>query len=235
MAALNSNDVPTAIQLAERAVEKTPDDAGFRALLGNAYFAAGRFASAEAAFKDSLTHLFEPAAGHPEARAGRRSRWARTAKRLRFLEAGRGVARLRRTTALRWRLPAVPTRRFAVLEPAPAQPAPTRRVRQNLALAYALAGDWNEAPHHRGAGRSRRPARRAHPAVDAARHAGKRASDQVAALVGVTPAAVDPGQPVRLALRKTDTQVRARPRRGPAPAPSMRRSRSLRRLRRARP
>ena len=44
--------VPTAIDLAERAVAKTPDDAGFRALLGNAYFAGGRFASAEAAYKD---------------------------------------------------------------------------------------------------------------------------------------------------------------------------------------
>src|SRR5690348_6192504 len=47
LAALNSNNVPLAISLAERAVEKTPKDAGFRALLGNAYFAAGRFHSAE--------------------------------------------------------------------------------------------------------------------------------------------------------------------------------------------
>ena len=47
MAALNSNDVPTAIDFAERAVQKTPNDAGFRALLGNAYFAGGRFQSAE--------------------------------------------------------------------------------------------------------------------------------------------------------------------------------------------
>ena len=54
--ALNAKDVTTAIQFAERAVEKTPDDAGFRAILGNAYFAAGRFWSAEAAFKDSLTN-----------------------------------------------------------------------------------------------------------------------------------------------------------------------------------
>ena len=30
--ALNANDIPTAINFAERAVEKTPDDAGFRAL-----------------------------------------------------------------------------------------------------------------------------------------------------------------------------------------------------------
>ena len=51
MAALNSNDVPTAIDFAERAVAKTPSDAGFRALLGNAYFAGGRFHSAEAAFQ----------------------------------------------------------------------------------------------------------------------------------------------------------------------------------------
>src|SRR3954447_26097449 len=55
LAALNSNDIPTAISLSERAVAKTPDDAGFRALLGNAYFAGGRFASAEAAYKDALS------------------------------------------------------------------------------------------------------------------------------------------------------------------------------------
>src|SRR5207237_2685815 len=55
MAALNSNNVPAAIGFAERAVAKTPNDAGFRALLGNAYFAGGRCQSAEAAYKDSLT------------------------------------------------------------------------------------------------------------------------------------------------------------------------------------
>src|SRR6185295_12109809 len=55
MAALNAKDVPTAIDFAERAVAKTPDDAGFRGLLGNAYFAGGRFASTEAAYKDALT------------------------------------------------------------------------------------------------------------------------------------------------------------------------------------
>jgi len=53
--ALHSNDTATAIDFAERAVANTPDDAGFRAILGNAYFKAGRFASAEAAYKDSLT------------------------------------------------------------------------------------------------------------------------------------------------------------------------------------
>src|SRR6476661_7498853 len=55
MAALNANDAPAAIDFAERAVANTPTDAGFRALLGSAYFAGGRFHSAEAAYKDSLT------------------------------------------------------------------------------------------------------------------------------------------------------------------------------------
>src|SRR5438309_3751898 len=55
LAALNSNNVPAAIDFAERAVARTPTDAGLRSLLGNAYFAAGRFRSAEGAFKDSLT------------------------------------------------------------------------------------------------------------------------------------------------------------------------------------
>src|SRR5207248_5616479 len=54
-AALNENKFPQAIQLAEQAVAKAPTDAGFRALLGNAYFAGGRFHSAETAYKDSLT------------------------------------------------------------------------------------------------------------------------------------------------------------------------------------
>src|SRR5687767_15774438 len=55
--ALNAKEYPTAVKYAERAVENSPNDAGFRALLGNAYFASGRFASAEAAFRDSLALL----------------------------------------------------------------------------------------------------------------------------------------------------------------------------------
>src|SRR5947207_9357873 len=55
LAALNSNNVPMAIDFAERAVAKTPKDASYRALLGNAYFAGGRFHSAEQAYHDALT------------------------------------------------------------------------------------------------------------------------------------------------------------------------------------
>ena len=48
------------------------------------------------------------------------------------------------------------------------------------------------------------------------------ASDQIAALTGVTPAASDPGQPVRLALRKSDSRLAAVvPRAAPAPQPAV--------------
>ena len=57
--ALASNDLVNAVSLAERAVEKTPNDATLRTLLGNCYLASGRFASAEAAGEPE-------AAGPPE-------------------------------------------------------------------------------------------------------------------------------------------------------------------------
>ncbi|WP_395622852.1 tetratricopeptide repeat protein [Sphingomonas daechungensis] len=53
--AIDSNDYASAVGLAESAVEASPQDANVRGLLGNAYFGAGRFASAEAAYGDSLS------------------------------------------------------------------------------------------------------------------------------------------------------------------------------------
>ena len=99
-----------------------------------------------------------------------------------------------------------------MLEPAARAPDADATVRQNLALAYALAGDWTEARDDRRAGRSRRPARCPHSSVDAARHAANQPADQVAALVGVTPAAVDPGQPVAAwrSTRRTRRWLRLR-------------------------
>jgi cytochrome c-type biogenesis protein CcmH/NrfG len=56
-AALEEGNTAAAVHLAERAVAGSPNDAGFRSLLANTYFASGRFASAEAAYKDSLSLL----------------------------------------------------------------------------------------------------------------------------------------------------------------------------------
>jgi len=88
---------------------------------------------------------------------------------------------------------------IAILDPAARQPGADATVRQNLALAHALAGEWDEAKIIAAQdvapaqldGRIQQWMKLAKPA---------HAADQVASLVGVTPAAVDAGQPVQLAL-----------------------------------
>jgi Flp pilus assembly protein TadD len=216
MAALNSNDIPAAIDFAERAVEKTPDDATFRALLGNAYFAGGRFASAEAAFKDSLA--IDPTQ-------------SQVILKLALVQIAQGkngeaVTLLSDNDnlvdpadyGLALALAGRPADAVSVLESVARAPGADSRVRQNLALAYAFTGDWNEA---RTVAAQDVPAgqldERIHQWMQLAKPT--HAFDQVAALTGVVPAAVDPGQPVKLALRKSDTrQAQAQPVQVPAPA-----------------
>ena len=224
MAALNANNVPMAIDFAEKAVQNNPNDAGFRALLGNAYFAGGRFASAEAAYKDALTlYSNQPQVvlklALVEIALGKNN------EALSFLEAGKDVLDPA-DYGLAVALAGHPADALPVLQSAAREPGADSRVRQNLALAYALSGDWTNA---------RTVAEQDVPAdqVDARIHqwmqlaSPKKASDQVAALVGVTPAAVDPGQPARLALNKGDTRmaeaapVQAAPAPAPAPAPQI--------------
>ena len=215
MAALSANDVPTAISFAEKAVEKTPDDAGFRGLLGNAYFAGGRFWSAEQAYKDALSiysnqpqvilklALVEVALGNNN-------------QAVSFLHAGQSVldpADYGLAMALAGRTDDA----LAVLKAAARAKGADARVRQNLALTLALSGDW---------GNARTVAAQDVPAnqLDARLHQwmqlakpGK-PSDQVAALVGVTPAQRDQGQPIRLALVKPDTRLAQA---APAPRPAL--------------
>jgi hypothetical protein len=93
-----------------------------------------------------------------------------------------------------------------VLEGAAREPGADSTVRQNLALAYALAGEWTEArtiasqdvPGNELDARIRDWMQLASP---------KKPADQVAALIGVKPVEVDHGQPIRLALRKSDTML----------------------------
>jgi len=204
MASLNSGDVPAAIYLAERAVDKSPNDAGFRALLGNTYFSGGRFWSAESAYKDSLRlysnqpqivlklALVEIALGKKD-------------EAVKFLSAA-GNLLDPADYGLALALAGHSDEAIPVLETAARQPGAESRVRQNLALAYALAGDWTEA---------RTVAAQDVPPdqLDARIHqwmqlaSPKRSSDQVAALIGVTPAPTDQGQPIRLALRQTDQRL----------------------------
>ena len=92
-----------------------------------------------------------------------------------------------------------PAAAVSVLEQAARQVGADARVRQNLALAHALVGDWTAARTIAG---QDLPADQVDARIEQWMTFAKpaRASDQVAALTGVTPAAADPGQPVRLAL-----------------------------------
>ena len=180
------------------------DDAGFRTLLGNAYFAAGRFASAEGAYRDSLRRSATSRRSCSSWRWSR-SRRARTATRSSCSTRPRTCS-TRPTSA--WpgaRRPAAAGDRCS--NPPPAPTGADARVRQNLALAHALSGDWDMARDIAAQDLSA-------DLVDAriqqwmafAKPAS--ASDQVAALIGVTPVAGDPGQPVRLALTRRTARVR---------------------------
>jgi Flp pilus assembly protein TadD len=212
--AMSANNLPSAIDFAERAVAKTPDDAGFRALLGNAYFAAGRFASAEAAYKDALTiYSDQPQVILKLALA--QIAQGKKDEAIAFLQAASSVVSPA-DYGLAIALAGHPKEAVSILETAARSEGADARVRQNLALAYGLSGDWTEArtiaaqdvPANELEGRLQQWMLFANPKLPA---------EQVASLVGVTPAAVDPGQPLRLALNKADTRMAQAT--APAPAP----------------
>jgi len=99
---------------------------------------------------------------------------------------------------LAFALAGVPERAIEILEPAARQHDSTPRIRQNLALSYALAGNWQRA--RAVAAQDVSPAelpRRLQQWAAIARPGAQ--SAQVASLLGVNPVA-DSGQPVRLAL-----------------------------------
>lgn len=227
-AALESRQYAEAVSLAEQAVQGTPDNAEFRMLLGNCYFAAGRFASAETAYRDSLSldanqpqvvlklALVQIAQGKDNEALG-------------YLDLARGAldpADYGLAIALAGR----PADAIPVLNQAARQPGADARVRQNLALAYALDGDWTEA--RTIAAQDVAPGQldaRIQQWMQIAKPA--HASDQIAAITGITPAA-DPGEPTQLALKNVSNplerlarsavqQAVAQPAPAPAPAPAM--------------
>lgn len=185
-----------AVDFAEAAVALQPRDADYRVLLGQSYMQAGRFASAHEAFVDTLA--LDP----KNARAALNLALAETAEgdwaaaRATLNDHADSIPAADRGLALA--LAGDPKGAVQVLYPAAREPGADAKTRQNLALALALAGDWRDARVIVAMDLS--------PA-DVDKRLGqwaqlaqpRRASDQVAALLGVTPSQ-DPGQPIALAL-----------------------------------
>lgn len=194
--ALRQHHYPEAQTAMEQAVALSPRDAGYRRLLADIYLHEGRFASARATYADVLeldpsdtraglsVALMQIALGNPRAAVAR----------LGDLE-GRAPAP---DVGLAYALAGRPDRAVQLLEDAARSPSATPRTRQNLALAYAMTGDWRRARAVAAQDLSpaELPARLQQWAAFARPEAGP---TQVASLLGVSPAE-DPGQPVRLAL-----------------------------------
>ena len=202
--ALSAGDYATAVDLAERAAEASPQDVNVRVLLGNAYFGAGRFSSAESAYGDALS--LAPA--QPQVILKRslvQIAQGKNDEAIANLQAAQGhidPADYGLALALAGRAGEA----VQVLDVAARAQGADSRVRQNLALAHALVGDWMAA-------RTIASQDLTADLVDArvkqwmALAKPAHSYDQIAALVGVTPAAIDPGQPVRVALNKSVAPV----------------------------
>ncbi len=194
--ALTKHDGLAAIGFAERAVATMPGSAEYRQLLAQSYIQGGRFSSATQAYADVLA--LSPTNG-------------KAALNLALAQVATGDWQAARTTlttyqaiipagdrGLAMSLAGDTAGGIAVLTEQARSPEGNAKVRQNLALSYALAGQWQEA-------RVVAAADMAPADVDArleqwaAFAQPAHASDQVAGLLGVK-AVEDHGQPVALAL-----------------------------------
>lgn len=202
-----------AVGYAEAAVAMLPQNASYRALLGDSYLKAGRFISARDALSDAL--VLAPNDG-------------RVALGLALAQIGAGEWDAARKTldahadsipvgdrGLAMALAGDPAGAVELLVTAARSPDATAKVRQNLALALALAGRWNEA--RAVASLDIAPAEVDQRMTQWASFVNPvSASDQVASLLGVTPVQ-DAGQPVRLALNTNPVQNAAASAEGYAP------------------
>ena len=198
LAAAAKQDFAGGVTQAEAAVALVPQDAGYRTMLGDLYLKSGRFQSAADAFRDAL-QLNPGDAKTRLSLALTQIGLGRNAEAITLLSADDGtVAAADRGLALA--LAGDKEGAIRLLSAAAQDVGATARVRQNLALAYALAGDWTQA----------RTIAAQDVAADEldARMASwaefsqpKQSYDQVATLLGVSPVA-DSGQPTRLALNE---------------------------------
>ncbi|MEA3001228.1 MAG: hypothetical protein QOH81_16 [Sphingomonadales bacterium] len=208
-----------ALSFAEQAVAASPRDVAYRMLLADLYLKNGRFQSAATTFGDIL--ILDPANQRATLSlalcdiAGGRNDAA-----IALLDALAQVAPPA-DTGLAYALAGQPQRAIALLEPAARAAGASGRIRQNLAFAYAMAGDWQKARviAAQDVSPGDLSARLAHWASLAQ---PSTPADKVAGLLGVRPGA-DAGQPERLALAPAPSAAAfaaADPAPAPQPAPA---------------
>ena len=195
--AMESGKIDKAVEHAERAVLSEPQNASYRAVLGDAYLNAGRFASAATAFDDAM------ALGDST---------PRTALSLTLAHIGAGNSRAAVAVLDDWRDQIEPAdlglayalageaeRGVNVLSNALRGGENTAKMRQNLAYAYALAGRWREA---RVMAMQDVPADQINDRISqwATNIYAGGEKQRVAALLDVPAGRNDPGMPSQLAL-----------------------------------
>ncbi|MEO5495046.1 MAG: tetratricopeptide repeat protein [Sphingomonas sp.] len=194
--AITKRNADDAVRYAELAVALQPQSAEYRALLGQAYLIAGRFSSASTALTDSLS--LSPGDG-------------KVALNLALAQIAEGDWQGARRTldsnsgsiavsdrGLAMALAGDPASAVDLMLPIARQPGADAKLRQNLALSLALGGRWQDAKVVAGMDLSPTETdKRIEEWAAFARPTGR--ADQVASLLGVTPAG-DPGFPTALAL-----------------------------------
>lgn len=207
-------DYASALSFAEQAVEASPRDVAYRMVLADLYLKNGRFASAEAAFRDVLTL-------NPD---NQRAALSLALAQIANGRSGAAVATLDAIAyphapgdvGLAYALAGQPERAIAMIEPAARSEGATARVRQNLALSYALAGDWERA--RVTAAQDVSPAELPSRMEQWAALASSGATNlRVAKLLGVVPVQ-DGGMPIRLALASETPTEQAFAEAAPVPA-----------------
>lgn len=198
--ALAAGKTDKALEKAEAAVALDPRNPELRKTLAQAYLANGRFASARQSLDDALA-LGDASARTVISLALMHVAEGRTNAAQALLEQHRETIPAS-DYGLALALAGDTKAGVEVLAQLIRSGDNAPKVRQNLAFAYALDGRWREAQIMAGQDldpqvaqqRIAEWARIAHPDAHAQR---------VASVLGVTPAAMDPGQPVMLALSAT--------------------------------
>lgn len=201
--ALAGKKFDLALAQSEELVAAAPEDGGYRALLGRAYLARGRYKSARDAFQDAMA-------------LGNRD--VRTVISLALVNIGLGNARAARGLladhlddvsaadyGLAMAMAGDAEEGVRALVAAARQPDATIQTRQNLAYALALAGAWGQARLIAGQDLA---AREAEQRIGEWSRGGT-GQERVIAMLGVAPRGDDAGIPARLALRKGVSELEA--------------------------